>query len=252
MTPDHVHADHERFDDWDAGYVLGALSPAERREFEAHLESCERCRSAVAELTMLPGLLGRLDAARAFELLESDGEADAASTAPASAAPGSTAPAPPPPAELVARIGRREHQRRSRRIRALIGLAAAAVLAAAIAIPVAIASAPHPTLATALSQVVTSPLSADVTLTSVGWGTKVEMSCHYGEAFAGTSKDARWNYALWVVSRDGASSELSSWSAKSETTVNLTAGTAVPVDQIAEVQVRSDDGTVLLQSQLTG
>jgi len=246
MTPDHVHADHERFDDWDAAYVLGALAPAERREFEAHLENCERCRSAVAELAVLPGLLGRLDSARAFELLESDDEADVASSAAASA------PAPPPPAELVARIGRRERQRRSRRIRVLLGLAAAAVVATAIAIPVAITSAPHPTLATALSQVVASPLSADVKLTSVGWGTKVEMSCHYGDAFPGTSEDARWNYALWVVSRDGASSELSSWSAKSESTVNLSAGTSVPVDQIAEVQVRGDDGTVLLQSHLAG
>lgn len=73
MTPDHAHMDHERpdherFVDWDAAYVLAALSPAERREFETHLENCRRCRSAVAELTVLPGLLGRLDPSRALEL----------------------------------------------------------------------------------------------------------------------------------------------------------------------------------------
>lgn len=249
MTPDHAHTDHEpdhtdhgRYADWDAAYVLGALAPAERREFETHLESCERCRSAVAELTALPGLLGRLDPARAFVLLEADEGTDAASDAPA----------PAPPAELVARIERRESLRRSRRIRALLAVAAAAVVASAIAIPLAISAAPHPTLTTSLSRVVAGPLSAEVKLTTVGWGTKVEMNCHYGAPAAGTPDDTRWNYALWVVSRDGASSELSSWSAKSDSTVTLAAGTSVPVDQIAEVQVRGDDGTLLLQSRLRG
>ena len=246
MTPDHAHTDrerseHERYGDGDAAYVLGALSPAERREFETHLEGCERCRSAVAELTALPGLLGRLDATRAFDLLADDGE-DAASGAPT----------PAPPAELVARIERRERLRRSRRIRALVAVAAAAVVASAIAIPAAITSAPHPTLTTSLDQVVASPLSARVKLTTVGWGTKVEMNCHYGEPAAGTADDTRWDYALWVVSRDGASSELSSWSARSDSTVTLAAGTSVPVDQIAAVQVRGDDGTLLLQSKLAG
>ena len=41
MTPDHAH-----YADWDSAYVLGALEPAERREYEAHLERCERCRAA--------------------------------------------------------------------------------------------------------------------------------------------------------------------------------------------------------------
>jgi len=76
------------------------------------------------------------------------------------------------------------------------------------------------------------------------------MNCNYGQAAAGTSAGTRWNYALWVVARDGVSSELSSWSASSNSTVNLTAGTAARVGQIAEIQVRSEDGTVLLRSQL--
>jgi len=62
--------DHEEYAELDAAYVLGALAPAERRDYERHLERCERCRAAVAELAMLPGLLGRLDSARAFALLE--------------------------------------------------------------------------------------------------------------------------------------------------------------------------------------
>jgi anti-sigma factor RsiW len=235
MTAGHAH-----YADWDAAYVLGSLSPAERREFETHLEGCERCRASVAELSGLPGLLARLDSDRAFELLEPSDDASAASTS-----------IPPVPADLVVRIQARDAARRyRRRTRLLLGLAAAAVIATAIAVPVSIAAAPHPTVSTALSQVVKSPLSAEVELTSVGWGTKVEMSCHYRDIDSGAPDSTRWDYALWVVQKNGTASELSSWSAANDSTVKLSAGTAVPVAQIAAVQVRSIDGRVLLESDL--
>jgi AAA ATPase domain/Putative zinc-finger len=53
------HADP--FAMWDAAYVLGSLDPEERRQYEAHLSTCARCREAVAELTGMPALLALLD-----------------------------------------------------------------------------------------------------------------------------------------------------------------------------------------------
>ncbi len=53
--------DGDRYVTWDAAYVLGSLSSNERREYEAHLETCERCRSAVAEISGIPALLAMLD-----------------------------------------------------------------------------------------------------------------------------------------------------------------------------------------------
>lgn len=47
----------------DGSYVLGALSTAERNEFEQHLTVCEDCARSVRELTPLTALLARLDAA---------------------------------------------------------------------------------------------------------------------------------------------------------------------------------------------
>ena len=44
----------------DGVYVLGALAPAERAEYEKHLAGCPACREAVASIAVLPGLLSRL------------------------------------------------------------------------------------------------------------------------------------------------------------------------------------------------
>jgi anti-sigma-K factor RskA len=50
--PDVPHADL-------AGYLLDALTPGERRAFEAHLASCARCQHEAEQLRPLPGLLAR-------------------------------------------------------------------------------------------------------------------------------------------------------------------------------------------------
>jgi carotenoid cleavage dioxygenase len=46
---------------WDAAYVMGALSSADLREFEAHLAGCDSCRDAVAELAAVAPVLTLLD-----------------------------------------------------------------------------------------------------------------------------------------------------------------------------------------------
>src|ERR1700754_93465 len=45
----------------DAAYVLGSLSAADRREYEAHLSVCPFCNQAVSELSGMPALLSKLD-----------------------------------------------------------------------------------------------------------------------------------------------------------------------------------------------
>lgn len=49
--------------------MLGSLSSIERREYAAHLETCDRCRAAVADLSGMPALLGLLsvDDVRSFD-----------------------------------------------------------------------------------------------------------------------------------------------------------------------------------------
>jgi anti-sigma-K factor RskA len=232
MTDPRTHADYA---DWDAAYVLGALSSTDRRAYEAHLETCDRCRLAVADLTGLPGLLGRVDADRAFSLLEEDLPEGIG--------------APPPPADLVARIERAERGRRRRRAGIIASIAAAVLVIAGVTVPVTIAAQqPHPTVAVALSSS-SVPLTAQVALTDVKWGTRIDMHCAYTEA-AGDD-DTEWDYALWVVDKEGEASQVSTWKAKTGSQVKLTAATDLTVAQIASVQVRSaSTGDVLLSKKL--
>src|SRR5262249_48596531 len=95
----------------DAGaYVLGALAPTERAAYERHMAGCLDCRNEVAELAVLPGLLGRLDAATAVTL----------STPPAQAPAGLLANT-----LSAATTRRRRYRRRQRWQLAVTGLAAA-------------------------------------------------------------------------------------------------------------------------------
>ena len=74
MYPEAVNRGRRSYATWDAAYVLGSLSSNERREYEAHLATCARCRAAVAELSGMPALLALLDPADVEALDETQPE----------------------------------------------------------------------------------------------------------------------------------------------------------------------------------
>jgi hypothetical protein len=58
-------------------------------------------------------------------------------------------------------------------------------------------------------------------------------------------------YAMWVVDRAGVESPLSTWTASPDGTVSVSAGTALALADIAEVEVRTANGDqVLLKAEL--
>jgi len=250
-----TNPDHARFAEWDAAFVLGALSPAERRDYEDHLEDCDKCRAAVTELSALPGLLGRIDDARAFALLEDAGaepEAGAETETGAQADGG----VPGPPADLVARIQTRERRDRiRRRIGMGAGLAAAAAIAATLALvlPPVLAPTAQPTLAAVLTPTEPDvPVLADIELTTFSWGTRIDMDCSYHPGAPGPDGGyAPMAYAMWIVDRNGAETSLSTWTAAPNGTVSVTASTALDLADIAEIEVRDATGEqVLLSTEL--
>lgn len=218
------------YHDWDAAYLLGSLSSTERREYEAHLDECQQCTASVAELAALPGLLSRVS------------ESDVVSGGHLAEVPATIFP------RLVAAA--RGRRRRVRSLVAAFGVAAtAAVIAAALVLAQPVPVTPEAQVfPISLDQVVASPLHADIRLVTHDWGTIIEMSCRYDSGGKGYGGDAA--YGMYVTDSSGASTQLSTWTAKPGTTVEPTGTTRLAISDIRSIEVRSiDTGEVLLAGE---
>jgi hypothetical protein len=232
--------DGDRYATWDAAYVLGSLTSNERREYEAHLETCERCRSAVAEISGVPALLAMLDLEDVRAL---DEEAEAT---------------PPLRPEVLDSVLDKVRWRR-RRSRWLTS-AAVGVAAALLAVGVVIAirpeivglenSAPQATVqGMEMTKVAPTPINATISLTGYGWGTRIDMACTYGDW--GQRDAPPQNLGMVVVGRDGSHTQVATWLGLSGATALPSANTPMQKDEIAAVQLISpDDGKVLLERHL--
>ncbi|GAA1992978.1 zf-HC2 domain-containing protein [Microbacterium pumilum] len=234
-----TNPDHAYFAEWDAAYLLGALSPADRRLFEAHLQDCDACRAAIVETAPTIGLLSRVSPERAESLLE-----------PADAGDG---PSSERRGDLIA-LGVRQARRRRRTWWATgVAAAAAVVTAVVLAVTISIAPAVRNIQVVALEPVADLPITATVELVDVAWGTRLEMICRYTEPADPDEPSKGWPYALVIEAADGTTSEVSSWLAFPGTTARLGAGTSLDPDQISAIEIRSvTSGKVLMRTELTG
>lgn len=228
----------DRYAEWDAAYVLGSLPADERLEYERHLETCDRCAAAVAELVGLPGILSKLPADQAVEIAEPDGRHDTRSES-----------------TLASVAHRVRHRRRRRRIW-VAATASAAVLAAVLgglavgtarvdpaSVQAASASAAR------YSLVGERGLDVDLAVSGEPWGTRFDWGCTYGGK--SWAADGSVMYDLVVVRDDGSVQTVASWSAAGEDARGLSASTDVPRDDIASVQVRlRGDDRVLADADL--
>ncbi len=232
--------DGDRYVTWDAAYVLGSLSSNERREYEAHLETCARCRSAVADISGVPALLAMLDLedVRALE---------------------DETPEPPPlrPEVLDSILDKvRWRRRRSRWLTSAAVGVAAALLAVGVVIGVRPEivglenSTPQETVqAMEMNKVSETPINATISLTGYGWGTRIDMACTYGDW--GQRDAPPQNLGMVVVGRDGSHTQVATWLGLSGATALPSANTPMQKDEIAAVQLVSpEDGKVLLERHL--
>jgi anti-sigma factor RsiW len=233
---------------WDAAYLLGSLSSADRREFEAHLGSCPSCREFVSELSGMPALLAQLtrDDVAAID----DGES------------GTLPPLSPLLlTSLLAEMSRL--RRRSRLLTWAVAAAAAAVLVVGVfvglrsnpAMPTPTPPAQAQSTALPMTRVTPNGLTSSVSLSSHGWGTRIDMTCTYAvwPHSAGREDDDAGGdrLAMVVIGRDGSQNQLATWVALTGVTATPGGSTSMPIDQIAAVQIVSvDDGGVLLQRSL--
>ncbi|MQY23491.1 anti-sigma factor family protein [Nocardia macrotermitis] len=226
---------------WDAPYVLGSLTRAERLRYEAHLEECASCRAAVAEFSGLPGLLGQVDPEVALALIDAPVTPELVVVQPDSQ------PEVPPPAP------RGRARERWLTIGAAVAAAAAAV---AIAVPITAALDRHTETPSTeqvvaerqLAPVLPSPVTASYKLVAVpGGGTRIEMTCSYSPS----ETEYTWQGALWVIHTDGTEAMVAQWTAHPGQTLTPDGTTAVPPDQIRAVQIRdASSNQVILSSSL--
>lgn len=225
----------DQFTLYDAAYVLGALSPAERREFEDHLKDCVACSIAVSELAGLPGLMSKVSE----EQLTAEAEA--------------------PPETLLPSLARAVRRERGRR-RLAVGAAGAAA-AAVIAVGAAVLAGPpdsrvgppvaSPSTTTAgsadlaLAAVVPSPVSASARLVEMGWGTRIDLTSSYqAKGYSSTGKSS---YSLVVIDRSGAAQQVATWKAVPGRKFTLMGATSLDRENIAVVEIRTMSGRALLR-----
>lgn len=219
----------------DGAYVLGALSPADRKAFERHLPGCTSCQQSIRQLAGLPGLLARVP----VEVFEDPHHQ------------------PPVPDTLLPSLLRRARQTQRRRMYVVAGVAAAAVTAVAIGTAVVTNTdegppSASPTVAprTAAPEQFTSigaqPISGWVSLTPVQWGTRLDLNCTY--AIEGPGYSAKnWTYSMVVTHADGSTEEVTSWKALPGKTIHVSAGTAAALDDISNVTIQASDGRTVLK-----
>ena len=210
--------------DWDAAYVLGALSAKDRRAYEEHLRTCAECSAEVASLAGVPRTLAALPDDRALATI---------TAAPPNLLPG-----------LVRSVQRDERRRRVRLGVLMTGVAlVAAAIGAVIAIPLT-REEPQGDYVV-LAQTVSSKLSADARLVPGRWGTTIEISCRYDD-LATPSERAR-GYELYVTDTSGKAQLIASWTSSPGTTVKPAATTKLQRSEIKALDIRSSEtGRVLL------
>ncbi|MGQ5264123.1 anti-sigma factor family protein [Micromonospora sp. ZYX-F-536] len=225
----------------DGAYVLGALAPAERAAYERHLAGCASCRDAVAEIAVLPGLLGRLDPAGLEQFL-----------------PPPTAPRVPALIEEARKRRRRERSATRQRyalttlaaaaLALVVGVGTAAVLPRPVGppgTPEAQGTTPGPKVSMVAMRPVAAagPVHAEIGLTGTEWGTEVTMHCGYD---ARTSYGKAYPFRLVARGPNGATEQIGSWLAAPGDDLRFTGATRFTDAELVSVELQRADGTPLL------
>ena len=210
----------DEFATYDAAYVLGALSPADRRAFEEHLAGCPSCAESVAELAGMPGLLARVP-------VEDLGDV------PDEPMPDTLLPG------LISRTSRVRH--RTRWITGGAALAAAACLVVLLLVTLLPGSSGGPM--STMKPMAAVPIHATARIQNVAWGTKISVHCGYD----GGGYEASGDYALTVTAKDGKRQQLGTWWASPGKDAVFDGATALHPADIATVDIRDSNGHALLQ-----
>ncbi|MCI2422404.1 zf-HC2 domain-containing protein [Saccharopolyspora sp. K220] len=200
------------FADFDAAYVLGALSPEDRSAFEEHMTTCDACADSVRLLAGVPGLLAQVDAHQVS--------------------------AEPAPSDQLSKLATEVQRTRRRRLLATAAAAAAGLLIC-LALVLATPLTEHP-VGAEMTALGAYPVHANINLSDVPTGTRVDMSCRYEGSRGG-------DYVLVAVQRDGRTADLATWYAMPKDTAELAMTTPLRRAEIQSLELRVPGGPTLLR-----
>jgi hypothetical protein len=216
----------------DGAYVLGALSPAERAAYEKHLSGCASCRQAVAEIAVLPGLLGRLDRAGLEQILDPPSDTTRLS-------------------RLVTAVQvERRRMMRAQRRRVIVSSCVAASLAIVVGFGVAWVGAdlvsrdgPDVPMVAMVPARTALPVTAEVGLRQTNWGTEITMRCAYTRS---VNWDQAYTFRLVAHGPDGATEQVGSWVAAPGREITIAGATRFSGAELVRLELTRSDGMLLL------
>jgi Putative zinc-finger len=229
----------DRFRDWDAAYVLGALDSEDRRDYERHLVECPNCAAALAELAGLPGILSKLSQEDAVALLSDD---DVTIGVDDHLRDGIHTPG------LVQRLAVSASRRRRRFRIGMVGAVVAVAALLSVGGVVYGAAQPAAVATVAMTPVGQHAVTAKMTITPKAWGTRFDWSCQYAQT---ESYGAGQWYDLVVTLRSGQQKTVANWGAGSDAAAGLSASSAIATADIRSVEIRlAGSNATLLREDL--
>lgn len=252
---------------WIGAYVLDALEPEETDAVRVHVSDCPICQDEMVSLAWIPTVLRNVsfDGVEGLDEPESmpAGHGRGARNAhdnnnddrsgPGRGRSGERehpAGASPSPVMLERLLARMDHDKRSRRLSRPAALLVAAAAAAAIGGAATIASGAfdnaHRAPAVSAIRAVdpATEVSAAVTMTGRTWGTELHLTLSWVAPGQKCS--------LIAHSRDGRSDVAATWTATYRGTADVPGTTAIPADQLSELDVVAANGKQLVRLVVPG
>ena len=210
--------------EWDAAYVLGALSLEDRRTYENYLAANPARAAELTDLAGMPGILNALSRDEAVGLT------NLAGAPPAQDRPDNVA-------SLAQAAAKRQQKSRRTWLATAIAAAAALVITGGVVGATAFPRSQAPVQAVAMQAMQPTPrggLTAELAVTEKKWGTELNWACQY-------TKDWSRNvgsYDIVVTTHDGVQSAVGSWKPAGDEATGLSAATSIPTSQIRTVDIR--------------
>lgn len=210
--------------EWDAAYVLGALSLEDRRAYENYLAANPARATELTDLAGMPGILNALSRDEAVALT------DLAGAPPEQERPDNVA-------SLAQAAAKRQQRSRRTWLATAVASAAALLITGGVVGATVFSQSAAPTQTVAMQAMQPTPrggLTAELAVTEKKWGTELNWACQYTKDWSRNVS----SYDIVVTTHDGTQYVVGSWKPAGDDATGLSASMSVPKSQIRTVDIR--------------